>query len=186
MPIVRIDAEPSASQLRIELNAARRQIGAAGRRAARRTATWMRGNIARDLSAAHDVPLRVIRRRLKVSSARGRVPGAVLWAGILPVRARDLGKLWPRTPRMQRAARGSWAGEHFFEGSFVARLGSVRSVWRRKGQGRFPVTEAKVALTEARPIAERNMAAAEAYFQRTLQHELDYRLRQRGLAASGG
>lgn len=186
MAIVRIDADPSATTLRVEINAARRQIGAAGRRAARRTATWLRGEMAAELATAHDVPLRVIRRRLKVSGARGRVPGSVLWAGILPVRARDIGKLWPRSSRQQRAARGSWAGEHFFPGAFVARLGSVRSVWRRKGRERFPVSEEKVELTEARPIAERQLVRAEAYFQRVLQHELDYRLRQRGLAPSGG
>ena len=121
-----------------------REIFNATRSAIRTTTTFAEKELEKRMADESKIPLKafkVFRVLSKSSDFDGRV-----WFGLQPMRARYVGKI-------EEEADGATAGGYFFKGTgdhyFAAKLGSVNSIWKRRGKDRFPVTEAKVNLINA-------------------------------------
>jgi hypothetical protein len=124
-----------------------REIFNATRSAIRTTTTFAEKELEKRMAEATQIPIKafkVFRVLSKSSDVEGRI-----WFGLQPMRARFVGKI-------EESTDGATAGNYFFKGTgdhyFIAKLGSVNSIWKRRGKDRFPVTEAKVNLINSERI----------------------------------
>jgi len=166
------------------LRATQMQIDRAGKRAVRKVANSTASQLARAISAAHDLPLRLLRKRGKpwnrVSvkhldhAADHPGPTSVVWVGFNPIRASYLGA--PRQTREGVKVRG-----HIFRGAFISTMPSGhRGVFMRRGRDRLPIDEQSVQLSEARGIVQKFQAALPARLNTVFRQEMNYELNVRG------
>ncbi|CAM5288921.1 phage tail protein [Eoetvoesiella caeni] len=138
----------------------------AARRAVRKTAKWTEGQAARSMSAQLRVQQKIIRQRLR-TYMKGDGLDQKVWLGLNSLAARRLG-----VPK--RRGSGTQVGRHFFDGAFaIQKYGG--GVYRRTGQGRFPLELAKMEIDEAGAAALREAAnKAEARLMEIMRQELRY------------
>ncbi|NYT62366.1 phage tail protein [Alcaligenaceae bacterium] len=162
--IPREDLERLMGMFQISKEACRR----AARRAVRKTAKWTEGQAARTMSAQLRVQQKIIRQRLRMYM-KGDGLDQKVWLGLNSLAVRRLG-----IPR--RRGTGTQVGRHFFEGAFpIQKYGG--GVYRRAGQGRFPLELAKMEIDDAGATALREAAnKAEARLMEIMRQELRYEL----------
>ena len=169
-------------------------LSAASRRAATRAQNKVAKQLgvqgARAIARANQLPVKVIRDRLRVKSARpGKVSdgqtdqGARVWIGTWPIPASKAGRV-----RMTRA--GAAAGKHIYPDYFVATMSSGhRSVFQRVGKGQrwtpgrprtsspnLPIAEATITLVELEQTRAELGREGEDRYRKLLIQELNYEL----------
>ena len=101
------------------------------------------------------------RKLAKVRKLRGEV-----WQGTLRIPARYAG-------RLRQTKGGVRAGRLFFEGAFIATMkNGYRSVFRRKGAGRYPIEQEFVYLDDSPSIMARLADGARRDLSRILEDEV--------------
>lgn len=175
-----VDLQVPYAQLRREFAGREKQVDKAIVRAIRKTVSWLRRQLIKQVASEAGIPQKAIRQRGKAKTFAKEQYG-VVWLGLNPVGAHLIGK-----PRQTR--RGVRVGrKHFFEGAFLSRIYSDNEkVWRRKfrgpgstsrgrGDGRFPV---EVMLIELETIGEQEAKAlnneARVRFLRTMKQEINF------------
>lgn len=110
------------------------------------TTTWAKKELQNRMITKTGIPARVF-RRFRVKSRRDREKG-VVWIGINDVKAAYVGK-------MSQDIAGSFAGEYFFRGGFVAKMKSGHvGIFKRLGKSRMPLSERFVKLDVGMEVAE--------------------------------
>ena len=183
-----VDFAALSKRLGLTDQAARR----AYRRAADKTLTWLKRQVARDVNGTMGIPMKVLRKRLKAYRTSQRSMRAKLWLGLNAIDAGEIGK-----GRQQRA--GVRVGKFFFRGAFKARIyGGGEKIWIRRdskwfdpdlypskvrpgNRGTppgFPVVKVRVKLDEAENRFVYWSARMEAYLNTLLMKELDLEVRR--------
>jgi hypothetical protein len=136
----------------------------AWKRALRKTGKWLMTGVARDLSATTQIPLAVIRRRLRYylrSQEQGKV-----WLGANPIEVDRLG-----TPRQNET--GVTVGGLYFPGAWK----SGRRVFQRVGRDRLPIERVRFDWSASAEAAfRRAVKAAEIRLRAILLQEVHYEL----------
>jgi len=143
-------------------------------RATNKTLNWLSTQVAREVAAQYDVPVRAIKaHRVYTRLATQKTLQGELWMGINPIRS---GYLKP----LRQMKRGARARSHFFEGGFVATMASGhRGIFQRSGKSRLPIYEATVEIGNAGDYAHLE-GDAEQRLDTVLAQELNYELNVKG------
>ncbi len=162
------------------------------RRAADKTLTWLKRQVAKDVNGTTGIPMKALRKRLKAYRTTQRSMRAKLWLGLNAISADELGRA-----RQQRS--GVRVGKFFFRGAFRARIyGGGEKVWIRRNSKwfdpdlyparvrpgdrgaphGFPVVKVRVKLEEAESRFVYWTARMEAYLNTLLMKELDLEVRR--------
>lgn len=149
------------------------RVYAAGFRAVRKTAQWVKTHLARNLSQELQIVQKVIRQRLRVYLRDRRALEAKVWLGLYQVRASRLGR-----PRQTRA--GVSVGRHRFPGAFIATMKSGHSdVYQRRGDARLPVDIVQLDIAEQAEKALQDMSAkADARLLVVMEQEINYEIQR--------
>jgi hypothetical protein len=159
-------------------------MDAALARALNRTASFIMRNIARDASAASDIPARLVRKRMFQKRATRNQLESMIWLGVLPFRASQLmGRpLTQDDIKRYRGKRISVRGMNLPSNAFVQRIyGSAVDIYARTGRSRFPVrVQTKDVAMQWGSIAQDVADKAQQVFFSTLDHEIAFRTGQLG------
>lgn len=143
------------------------QIQKAAKRAQAKASTYAAGRLAALVAESSGVPASAIRRRIRSTSGR-------VWLGYNPIPAAYVG-------RLEQDPRGAFAGEFFFDRSFVATMPSGhRGVFKRAGKPRLPIEEQGVTLARVPEIAAGLQADIGDRFAELLRQELNFEVNVRG------
>lgn len=179
---MKFSVKSEVQQVMSALNAAQREIvpeavPAALNRAAKKTHTAS----VREAARAVKVKTSVMRRRLRFQR-RDRASKRYWEAGIFSVvsdlKSFELGNI-------RQLKKGAKAGRYTFPGAFRATMPSgYTGAYKRKGAPRFPIKEQRVPIRDTvMPIIERNIRTVGVpEFISRFHHELQWRLKRRGLA----
>lgn len=166
------------------LGATQRQIDRASKRTVRKVATSAASQAAREIAAAHDLPVSLLRKRgqpwtrvhLK-HAARGietEGPVSIVWIGVQPIKAIYAGAARQRKDGVR--VRG-----HFFGGAFISRMPSGhRGIFLRRGRERLPIDEQKIELDQAAGIVRKLQGAIPSRLSTVFKQEMNYELNVRG------
>lgn len=165
------------------LNATERQLERATLRAVRKVARSSATQASREIAAAHDLPVSLLRRRgqrwtrvhIKQERADGDAgPSALVWIGTNPIKAGYLGALRQRKD-------GARVRRHFFAGAFVSRMqNGHRGIFIRREKTRLPIDEQTVTLDRAAGIVRKLQGAIPSRLSSVFKQELNYELNVRG------
>jgi len=163
------------------LRAVPQQANRAAKRAVRKVTMSFASLATREIAAAHDVPLRALRKggqrwsRVHVKDlATTQGPASLLWIGTNPIKAAYLGPL--RQTREGASVRG-----HLFPGGFIATMVSGhRGIFMRRGRARLPIDEQVVELEQAQGIVRRLQLAVPDRLRTVFSQEMNYELNVRG------
>lgn len=149
------------------------RVTAAARRAAKKTAGWVRTHMARALGNEAKLPKRILASRGKLYD-KGRADGGSafkVWFGLDPIFADRIGAA-------QKLARGYRVGRHTFKGAFVPGRGRYAGkLYHRTTDARLPITRARVEIDEAgKRVFKRLEPEIEGRFMALLQQELNYEI----------
>lgn len=162
------------------------------RRAADKTLTWLKRQVAGDVKESLGIPMKVLRKRLKAYRTTQSRMRAKLWMGLNAIDTEQIG-------RGRQLRSGVRVGKFFFRGAFKARIYSFdEKVWIRRDSKwfdpdlyphrirpgdrgaphGFPVVKVRVKLEEAENSFMYWVARMEAYFNTLLMKELDLEVRR--------
>lgn len=166
-PAVSVDKQ--IKKIISDLNAMPDQVRQASIFAMNRTAEWMKGRLAKDISAEQRLKLKLIRDRIVMQRANKRDPQATLSCNFKSVYVKDLSNI-KQTPV------GVSAGGKVYPHAFIATLkkGGKSGVYRRTTKKRFPVKSVTISIfDEASRIVE-NLIGTEAkqVFEKRFFHEI--------------
>jgi hypothetical protein len=151
------------------INALPEQVTQATVFALNRTAEWMKGQVARDLSGEKRIKLKIIRDKIVIRRADKRNLQSLLNCDFRGIFARDLGS-------MTQTPAGAKAGGHLFEHAFIASIkkGAKVGIYQRKTKKRFPVKSVTIPIfDEAIKIIEELIGdEAGAVFEKRFLHEI--------------
>lgn len=144
----------------------------AWRRTLRKTMNWVKSQVARDVSAAAKIPMKIVRERLYFF-LRSSVTGKV-WLGLNAIEADRLGTL-------RQTRSGVTVGRHRFPGAWIYRgehnVNSYGKVFRRVGRARIPYERVKVDWTgDGEAAFQRVAARAEERLLTILEQEIRYEI----------
>lgn len=132
-----------ADEIIKDLGATPKQCAVALRSTMRQLAGWIRTQSARGLSRELELPMKIIRRRLRTMRVRQSADGAsvTLWYGLNPIGLMHLGA------RQTRA--GVTAGTRKRSGAFIATGRSgTKEVFKRSGKARLPLERQVVEIQD--------------------------------------
>ena len=172
MILVRVERDELFSVQRM-LNATNAQIERAGTRAMNKTLKWIGSNARHEIAQKHDIPLKSLKGRVRLSNAKPGKARAIAWFGIGDMRAIFAGA--------RQNARGVQARSHFFQSAFIATPYGHLNVFKRKGKERFPIIVQKIPLEHAEGILERVAQHAPDRLRSIYVQELNYELNVRGV-----
>lgn len=149
------------------------RLQAAGSRAVRKTAQWVKTHLARNLSKELQIVQKVIRQRLRVYLRDRRSLQAKVWLGLYRVRASRIGR-----PRQTRA--GVSVGRHRFPGAFIASMKSGHEdVYQRRGDARLPIDIVQLEIAEQAEKALQEVSRkADARLMVLMEHEINYEIQR--------
>lgn len=151
------------------LAATEKQVATAVRSTVRQLAGWLRTRATRGMSKELDIPIRVLRRRLKTLKLRTSADGSsmVLWFGLNPVGLIYLGAKQTKT--------GVTAGKRKVPGAFIAK----GQVFKRLGKPRYPIRVQRADIEDqAHVYLEDELLGSsdvEARFAQIFERELKWR-----------
>lgn len=152
-----------------DLNAMPDQVQQASIFAMNRTAEWMKGKLAKEISAKQRLKLKLIRDRIVMQRANKRNPQAQLQCNFKSVFVKDL------HPINQNAV-GVVAGGKIYPHAFIATLrkGGKSGVYRRTTKKRFPVKSVTIPIFDDAMNRVENLIGTEAkqVFEKRFLHEI--------------
>ncbi len=154
------------------LNATNAQVDRAGTRAINKTLNWVSGQGRRQIAKRHDVPLKSMRPRVRISRAKNGKARGIAWFGLDEMRA--------IFADAKQTETGVTARSHEFKGAFIANVYGPLNVFKRKGKARFPVVVQKIELEHAEEIMTAIAADAPARLQTLFAQELNYAMNVEG------
>lgn len=170
--MVRIDvAIVGGQQIIDELRATHKQVEAALRSTVRKVAGWLRTRAYRGLAPELDIPIKVLRRRLKTFALKTSPDGTqmTLWFGLNPIGLIYLGA--------RQTRKGVTAGKRKVPGGFIAK----GQVFKRTGKGRLPIEKQAASVQDqAQDWIENELlgdADIERRFFQVFESELRWRTR---------
>ncbi len=159
--------------------AQRKVLPAATSAALNRAAKSAHTGSVRDMRSVFTVPMRELKRYVRFQkrdkATRKRQEAGIY--GIWMVPAKFL-------RRKRQMKKGVKAGDEFFRSAFYKKVyGNKKNIYRRKTKKRFPVKVVRINMMDTmRPTVQRNIETKGfRTFQRRLPHELNHRLKKRGL-----
>lgn len=152
------------------------RILSAARRASRKTAGWVRTQMARAIGNEARLPKRILASRGHLYDKGWRTGGGggvafKVWFGLDPIFADRIGK-------PVKLARGYRVGKHSFKTAFMPRRGRYAGkLYHRTTDARLPIMRARVEIDElGRRVFERLEPQIEARFRALVEHELRYEI----------
>lgn len=152
-----------------DLNAMPDQIQQASIFALNRTAEWMKGKLAKEISTEQRIKLKLIRDRISMQRASKKNLQTTLSCNFKGVLVRDFWKV-KQTPV------GVTAGGIMYPQAFIATLkkGGKPGVYRRTTKKRFPVKSVTVEIFDDASRRVENLIGTEAkqVFEKRFLHEI--------------
>ena len=152
-----------------DLNVFPDQIQKASIHALDRTAEWMKGRLAKDISAEQRIRLKLIRDRISMQKASKGNPQATLSCNFKSVYVKDLANV-KQTPT------GVVAGGVMYPHAFIATLkkGGKPGVYRRTTTKRFPVKLVTISIFDdaSRRVETLIGAESQQVFEKRFLHEI--------------
>lgn len=152
-----------------DLNVLPDQIQKASIHALDRTAEWMKGRLAKDISAEQRIKLKLIRDRISIQKASKRNSQATLLCNFRSVYVKDLSNV-KQTPT------GVIAGGVMYPHAFIATLkkGGKPGVYRRTTTKRFPVKSVTISIFDdaSRKVETLIGTEAKQIFEKRFLHEI--------------
>ncbi len=109
-------------------------------KALNKTAIWLKGQAAKEISEEKKIKLSLIRKRLRIFKAKTSRLEVLIRANLYDIRASAIGKI-------QKTRRGSKVGKHEFIGGFAAVMPKGNSgIFKREGRAALPIKEVKLPL----------------------------------------
>ena len=143
------------------------QILKAAVRALNKTAIWLKGQAAKQLSQEAQIQQKHLRKKLQVVKANRSNLKAFILANTMSIKAAHLG-------RMRQTSKGVTVGKHSFDGAFIAKMpGGHTGVFKRKTKARLPIKEMTVKLNKQSLIDLANTEWADK-FMHIFAHELKW------------
>ena len=134
-----------------------------------RTAEWMKGQLASDISSEKRIKLKIIRDRIVMQRANKRNTQASLSCNFKSVYVKDLSSV-------RQTPIGVMAGGKMYPHAFIATLkkGGKPSVYRRTTKKRFPVKSVTVDIFDDATQRIENLIGIEArqVFEKRFFHEI--------------
>lgn len=152
-----------------DVNAMPDQIQQASIFALNRTAEWMKGKLAKEISAEQRIKLKLIRDRISMQRASKKNLQTTLSCNFNGVLVRDFGNV-------KQTSVGVIAGGVVYPHAFIATLkkGGKPGVCRRTTKKRFPVKSVTVEIFEDASRRVENLIGTEAkqVFEKRFLHEI--------------
>lgn len=147
-----------------------RAVDRAARRAAKKTARWLRARIARAVAGELGGSVRRLQQMRIVASQDRQTGESRIWIGTRDVPVHRMGRV-----KWTRRMRGARVGRKQYPGTFAPWEGGP--VFRRTGAARLPIERMETAIHK---IAEENVRRLEARarrrFAQLLEQELNYEM----------
>ena len=164
-----ISVDSQIKKIVADLNVFPDQIQKASIHALDRTAEWMKGRLAKDISAEQRIKLKLIRDRISMQKANKRNPQATLSCNFKSVYVKDLSNV-KQTPT------GVIAGGVMYPHAFIATLkkGGKPGVYRRTTTKRFPVKSVTISIFDDASRRVETLIGTEAkqIFEKRFLHEI--------------
>ena len=164
-----VSVDNQTKRIIADLNVFPDQVRQASIFALNRTAEWMKGTLAKDISAEQRLKLKLIRDRIVMQKANKRNPQATLSCNFKSVYVKDLANV-KQTPT------GVVAGGVMYPHAFIATLkkGGKPGVYRRTTTKRFPVKSVTVSIFDdaSRRVEVLIGAEAQQVFEKRFLHEI--------------
>lgn len=152
-----------------DLNVLPDQVQQASIHALNRTAEWMKGRLAKEISTEQRIKLKLIRDRIVMQRANKRNLQAQLSCNFKSVYVKDL-------VNVKQTAVGVIAGGVMYPHAFIATLkkGGKPGVYRRTTTKRFPVKSVTVSIFDdaSRRVEALIGAEAKQVFEKRFLHEI--------------
>jgi len=169
----------------------------AATRAQNKLAKWVGVHAARAIAQANQLPVKVIRDRVRLTRAKAGKPGkpgsgsvdqgSTVWIGTLTIPASKAG-------RVRQTRAGAAAGRHIYPDFFVATMpGGYTSVYQRHGAGQrwskdrprtsgpnLPIKESSITLEELEETRADLLRDGEDRYRALLVQELNFELNVKG------
>ena len=153
-----------------DLNVFPEQVQQASIFALNRTAEWMKGRLAKDISDEQRLKLKLIRDRIVMQKANKRNPQTQLSCNFKSVYVKDLSNV-TQTPI------GVMAGGVMYPHAFIATLkkGGKPGVYRRTTTKRFPVKSVTISIFDdaSRRVEALIGTEAQQVFEKRFLHEIN-------------
>ena len=166
---MQVSIDKQIEKIITDLNVMPNQIMQASILALNRTAEWMKGKLAKEISAEHRIKLKLIRDRIVMLRADKRNPEAKLECNFRSVLVRDLGSA-KQTPI------GVIAGGKMYPHAFIAtpKKDGKSGVYIRKTKKRFPIKSIAIQIFDSAAKQVENLIDTEAkeIFAKRFLHEL--------------
>lgn len=166
---MQISIDKQTQRIINSINALPDQVKQASIFAINRTAEWMKGRLAKDISAEQRIKLKLIRDRIVMQRANKRNPQAQLLCNFRSVFVKDLSNV-KQTPI------GIVAGGEMYPHAFIATLkrGGNPGVYRRTTKKRFPVKSVTISIFDDASRRVETLIGAEAkqVFEKRFLHEI--------------
>ena len=167
--MAQVQVNKQIEKIVMDLNAMPYQVQQASIFALNRTAEWMKGTLAKDISAEQRLKLKLIRDRIVMQKANKRNPQAQLSCNFKSVYVKDLSNV-KQTPI------GVMAGGVMYPHAFIATLkkGGKPGVYRRTTTKRFPVKSVTISIFDdaSRRVETLIGAEAQQVFEKRFLHEI--------------
>lgn len=109
-------------------------------KALNKTAIWLKGQAAKEISEEKKIKLTVMRKRLRIFKAKAGRLEVLIRANLYDVRASSIGS-------MRETKRGTKTGNHEFIGAFTATMPrGYKGAFKREGRAALPIKEVKLPL----------------------------------------
>lgn len=166
---MQVSVDSQIKKIIADLNAMPDQVQQASIFALNRTAEWMKGQTAKEISAEKRLKLKAIRDRITIARANKRNPQATLSCNLKSVFVKDLSNV-------RQTPAGVVADGRLYPHAFIATLkkGGKSGVYRRVGKTRFPVKSVTVPICDEASKIIGNLAGNEAQrvFEKRFFHEI--------------
>ncbi len=140
-------------------------------KALNKTAIWLKGQAAKEISEEKKIKLTVMRKRLRIFKAKAGRLEVLIRANLYDIRVSTIGKI-------QKTRRGSKVGKHEFIGGFAAVMPKGNSgIFKREGRAALPIKEVKLPLEPegSRIIKDLVNYEVEKVFTKFFERELSYK-----------
>ncbi|CAQ54415.1 putative minor tail protein z [Wolbachia endosymbiont of Culex quinquefasciatus JHB] len=140
-------------------------------KALNKTAIWLKGQAAKEISEEKKIKLTVMRKRLRIFKAKAGRLEVLIRANLYDVRASSIGS-------MRETKRGTKTGNHEFIGAFTATMPrGYKGAFKREGRAALPIKEVKLPLEPeaSRIIGNLVNYEVEKVFTKFFERELSYK-----------
>lgn len=166
---MQVSVDNQIKKIATDINAMPEQVQQASIFALNRTAEWMKGQLAKDISTEQRIKLKMIRDRIVMQRANKRNPQATLSCNFKSVYVKDLANV-KQTPV------GVMAGGVMYPHAFIATLkkGGKPGVYRRTTTKRFPVKSVTISIFDdaSRRVETLIGTEAQQVFEKRFFHEI--------------